>query len=33
MQSFDNIAEKLGVSPTLDGFLGMCSTSRERVML
>ena len=26
MQSFDYISEKLGVSPTLDPFLGMCRT-------
>ena len=28
MQSFDYISEKLGVSPTLDPFLGMCRTLR-----
>ena len=28
MQSFDYISEKLGVSPTLDPFLGMCRTMR-----
>ena len=26
MQSFDYISAKLGVSPTLDPFLGMCRT-------
>ena len=31
MQSFDYISEKLEVSPTLDPFLGMCSSVRISV--
>ena len=31
MQSFDYISEKLGVSPTLDPFLGMCRTLRANL--